>query len=160
MENKTINTRTLDSSVAAVLSKPDDTWNFLTCSYDRCKHLETPCEETQRGSGYHCLCPGIDGPSIPPDPPRLVRVIPGESGASLSWCSPLSTVLVIGFLMEPKGACWIEGLVLMLFRFYSLENLVPDTPYIKRRSRTRNLMRGEEMGISNLSFKAESVEQL
>ncbi|KAG8437981.1 hypothetical protein GDO86_008607 [Hymenochirus boettgeri] len=270
MENKTINTRTLDSSVAAVLSKPDDTWNFLStqgkiqyisdgggvdyyeddnnsepnesstpmygsakpCSYDRCKHLETPCEETQRGSGYHCLCPGIDGPSIPPDPPRLVRVIPGESGASLSWCSPLSTVVGYRVLYGTKGSLLDRGPSLnATFRFYSLENLVPDTPYRlcviafneageskikinkdeeegldwnkpspcmmlhtfsfnksriylvigvslaavavvmglsvlgywlgrKGRSRTRNLMRGEEMGISNLSFKAESVEQL
>ncbi|OCT84061.1 LRRN4 C-terminal-like protein [Xenopus laevis] len=204
------------------------------CAYDRCKHLEEPCEETQRAAGYHCLCPGIDGPSVPPDSPRLVQSVPDESGVSLRWCSPLSTVRGYRVLHGTSGNPMQSGPVLnSTYRFYSIEKLLPDTSYrvcvvalneagrskvdfgedheeeenwewgkpgpcriihttgtkasmillwtgvtiavlagmmgvamlgywLRKRGRRKRqkIERGVEMGISNLSFKSESVEQL
>eukprot|EP00079_Xenopus_tropicalis_P034953 XP_017948724.1 PREDICTED: LRRN4 C-terminal-like protein [Xenopus tropicalis] len=204
------------------------------CTYDRCKHLEIPCQETQRAAGYHCLCPGIDGPSVPPDPPRLVQSVSEESGANLRWCSPLSTVHGYRVLHGISGSPMQSGPVLnATYRFYSIEKLLPDTDYrvcvvafneageskvdfgeakdeeenwewgkpgpcriihtsrtkasmillwagvtiavlagimgiallgywmrITGRRKRRKIERGVEMGISNLSFRAESVEQL
>ncbi|OCT81728.1 LRRN4 C-terminal-like protein [Xenopus laevis] len=220
-----------NDSEAKVILPPSSDY-LKPCDYDRCKHLEVPCNETQKAGGFHCLCPGVDGPSVPPDPPRLMQSVPEESGVSLRWCSPLSTVRGYRVLHGTSGNPLQSGPVLnSTYRFYFIEKLFPDTSYrvcvvafneagkskvdvgedeeenwdwgkpgacriihttvtkasrillwtgvtiavmagmmglaalgywLRRRGRRkhRKIERGVEMGISNLSFRAESVEQL
>ncbi|EHB02096.1 LRRN4-like protein [Heterocephalus glaber] len=64
------------------------------CDYDRCRHLQVPCEELQRAAPVACLCPGLSSPARPPAPPRLgeVRVEAEDSRAEVHWCSPASPV--------------------------------------------------------------------
>ncbi|CAH2325114.1 LRRN4 C-terminal [Pelobates cultripes] len=100
------------------------------CPYDRCKHLETPCEETQRRAQGRCLCPGINGPTIRPSRPHLTQIIPGERYINMSWCSPLSTVHGYKVLYGPPTGLLERGPVLNdSFRFCIIEGLLPNTPY-------------------------------
>lgn len=100
------------------------------CPYDRCQHLQIPCEEMQKRAGGKCLCPGISGRSVIPDSPRLKQVIPGQEGIGVSWCSPLSTVqsyrVIYGM---PEGPLEIGPLLNQSYRFFSITNLLPGTAY-------------------------------
>ncbi|XP_018421114.1 PREDICTED: LRRN4 C-terminal-like protein [Nanorana parkeri] len=203
------------------------------CPFDRCKHLELPCSEIQKSTGGKCSCPGISGRSILPDAPRLNVITPGQTGISVSWCSPLSTVQGYRLLYgSPEGPLEKGPLLNQSYRFFSIPNLVPGMPYrvcvvaindagesqlqpsdgeegwpgpggitgpcgiyntydpygsyiylavgiglailaglvgifvfvywFRCRKGSRKLKRaiGEEMGVTNMSFKAESVENL
>ncbi|KAM5138458.1 LRRN4 C-terminal-like protein [Mantella aurantiaca] len=207
--------------------------SYEACPFDRCKHLELPCSEIQKIAGGNCLCPGISGRTIPPDAPRLKDVTPGQTGISVSWCSPLSTVQGYRVLYgTPEGPLEKGPLLNQSYRFFSIPNLVPGMAYrvcvvaindagesqveqsnsdegwpgqggiagpcgvyntydpygsyiylavgtglaifaallgifvlvywFKCRKRNRKIKRtfGEEMGVTNMSFKAESVENL
>ncbi|KAM8939240.1 LRRN4 C-terminal-like protein [Pelodytes ibericus] len=102
----------------------------VPCPYNRCKHLELPCEEIQMRAGGNCLCPGLSGRSFPPDSPRLGQIIPGERGVSVNWCSPLSTVQSYRVMYKTIDGPLEHGPVLnSTYRFYSLDNLLPDTSY-------------------------------
>nr|XP_033810739.1 LRRN4 C-terminal-like protein [Geotrypetes seraphini] len=71
------------------------------CDYDRCRHLQVPCEEIQKNQ--HCLCPGISGPAERPDAPRIQDIHVSEDAVSVHWCAPLSTV------SEYRVLYWREG---------------------------------------------------
>ncbi|XP_078516608.1 LRRN4 C-terminal-like protein [Lissotriton helveticus] len=62
----------------------------VPCDYDRCRHLQVPCEELQQLS--RCLCPGVSGSHVRPDPPRLGDIQESEGVLTVHWCSPSSTV--------------------------------------------------------------------
>ncbi|XP_006899924.1 PREDICTED: LRRN4 C-terminal-like protein [Elephantulus edwardii] len=68
------------------------TLQYEFCDYDRCRHLQVPCEELQRAGP--CRCPGLSSASQPPDPPSLgdVHVMAEEGRAVVHWCAPLSPV--------------------------------------------------------------------
>lgn len=221
-----------DNSYKKHLTLPPQV-SYEACPFDRCKHLELPCSEIQKSAGSKCLCPGISGRSIPPDAPPLNEVTTGQTGISVSWCSPLSTVQGYRVLYGvPEGPLEKGPLLNQSFRFFSISNLVPGTAYrvcvvaindagesqvkprdgeeewhvqggpagpcgvynaydphdsyvylavgiglailagilgifvfvywLKCRKRSRKLKRaiGEEMGVTNMSFRAESVENL
>ncbi|KAM4018804.1 LRRN4 C-terminal-like protein isoform 1-T2 [Anomaloglossus baeobatrachus] len=100
------------------------------CPYDRCKHLQIPCDEIQKMSGGKCLCPGISPSSVLPDSPNLKQVTPGQAGIEVNWCAPLSTVqsyrVMCGRPEEPLE----EGPLLnQSHRFFSITNLLPGTAY-------------------------------
>ncbi|KAM4722461.1 LRRN4 C-terminal-like protein [Rhinophrynus dorsalis] len=100
------------------------------CPYDRCKHLEPECDEIQRKAGGNCLCPGLTGPNVLPDSPRLGQVVAGDRVASVSWCSPMSTVQ--GYIVmygTPEGPLERGPILNATYRFYSIEGLLPNTPY-------------------------------
>lgn len=100
------------------------------CPYDRCKHLQLPCEEIQKMAGGNCLCPGISESSVIPDSPRFKQVIPGQDGIEVSWCSPLSTVksyrVIYGM---PEGPLEMGPLLNQSYRLFSITNLLPGTAY-------------------------------
>ncbi|OCT84060.1 LRRN4 C-terminal-like protein [Xenopus laevis] len=103
---------------------------LIPCSYDRCKHLEPECEEIQRKAGGNCLCPGLDGPTIPPDSPRIAEVNAGEKGISVGWCSPMSTVQGYRVLYGTTDSQLESGPILNnTYRLYAIENLLPGTSY-------------------------------
>lgn len=100
------------------------------CAYNRCEHLSLTCEEIQSKAGGNCLCPGIDGPNIKPDPPHLSQVMPGEREVTVNWCSPSSTVNSYKVLYLGPGGQVEEGPALNAsFRSYSIANLLPATQY-------------------------------
>ncbi|XP_063293310.1 LRRN4 C-terminal-like protein [Pelobates fuscus] len=104
--------------------------SVIPCPYNRCKHLELPCEEIQMRAGGNCLCPGLSGRSIKPDSPRLLQVIPGDQGASVNWCSPLSTVQGYRVVYKTSdGPMEIGPILNSTYRFYSINNLLPDMSY-------------------------------
>ncbi|XP_053544827.1 LRRN4 C-terminal-like protein [Bombina bombina] len=220
-----------DSEERPVTSFPPK--SVSPCNYNRCKHLELPCEEIQRMQGGNCLCPGVDGAGVPPDAPGLGELLPGEMGASVRWCSPLSTVRGYKVLYGPLEGPMETGPVLNAsYRAFTIERLSPNTPYRvcvvafneagespieggeeeeeeaweggkphpcrvlrttgsqvqqvylgvgvglaalaallgliglgwwfcgRRKSKTIKETEGKDMGVTNLSYKAESVEQL
>ncbi|XP_067170875.1 LRRN4 C-terminal-like protein [Apteryx mantelli] len=101
----------------------------LLCDYQRCRHLQPPCTEL-RGRGG-CLCPGLSGPGVPPEPPELVAVVVTAAGASLHWCAPASVVLEYHVLVGAPGRPPAPGLALPpSFRLAALGGLRPDTPYV------------------------------
>lgn len=61
------------------------------CQYDLCKDQQEPCQKL--ALTLSCSCPGISGPSEPPDPPTL-RSLSLESRGTVvvRWCAPPSTV--------------------------------------------------------------------
>ncbi|XP_006642843.2 leucine-rich repeat neuronal protein 4 [Lepisosteus oculatus] len=60
------------------------------CDYDPCRHEQTPCAALREASG--CLCPGVSGPTVTPEPPRLREVVQQGSEVRVHWCAPTSTV--------------------------------------------------------------------
>lgn len=74
-----------DPSVAVTTRAP-----AVPCDYDRCRHLQVPCEELQRLS--RCLCPGVSGTRVRPDPPRLSDIEVSEGVVTVHWCAPSSAV--------------------------------------------------------------------
>ncbi|XP_071970455.1 LRRN4 C-terminal-like protein [Engystomops pustulosus] len=117
----------------------DDDYEVLTvpphfsgdaCPYDRCKHLQPPCEEIQKMAGGKCLCPGISGSSVLPDSPRLRQVVPQKAGIELSWCAPLSTVQTYKVIYgPPEGPLEMGPLLNQSYRFFYITNLLPGTAY-------------------------------
>ncbi|KAM5138051.1 LRRN4 C-terminal-like protein [Mantella aurantiaca] len=100
------------------------------CPYDRCEHLSPTCEEIQSNTGGNCLCPGIDGPKIKPDPPNLRQVLSGDGEVTVNWCSPSSSVLSYRVLYQGPESQVEKGPVLNAsYRSYSIINLLPATQY-------------------------------
>ncbi|KAG8437983.1 hypothetical protein GDO86_008609 [Hymenochirus boettgeri] len=100
------------------------------CPYDRCKHLEPECEESQRKAGGNCLCPGLDGPTIPPDSPRLSEVTSRDTEVVVGWCSPMSTVQGYKVLYGVLNGQMENGPILnTTFRLYTIENLLSGASY-------------------------------
>ncbi|KAM9302176.1 LRRN4 C-terminal-like protein [Gastrophryne carolinensis] len=96
------------------------------CPYDGCKHLEQPCSEIQKSAGGRCLCPGISGRTVPPDPPRLKAITPGQTGIDVNWCSPLSTVNSYRVLYGAnEGPLETGPLLNQSHRFFSISSLAP-----------------------------------
>ncbi|KAG9475493.1 LRRN4 C-terminal-like protein [Eleutherodactylus coqui] len=105
-------------------------FSYEACPYDRCKHLQLPCDEIQKRSGGKCLCPGISGSSVIPDSPRLKQVIPGQAGIGVSWCAPLSTVQSYRVMYgTPEGPLEMGPLLNQSYRFFSITDLLPGTAY-------------------------------
>ncbi|XP_056384463.1 LRRN4 C-terminal-like protein [Hyla sarda] len=100
------------------------------CPYDRCKHLQLPCDEIQKRLGGRCLCPGISGSSIIPDSPRLKQVTPGQTQIEVNWCAPLSTVQSYRVLYgTPEGPLEMGPSLNQSYRFFSITNLLSGTAY-------------------------------
>ncbi|XP_041706123.2 leucine-rich repeat neuronal protein 4-like [Coregonus clupeaformis] len=76
--------------------------NLQSCDYDPCRELQTPCAQLAASSG--CLCPGVSGPQVAPEPPDLKRLSMEGSEMVIQWCAPSSVVthyeVVVGAL-EP-----------------------------------------------------------
>uniref|UniRef100_A0A8C4W1N3 Fibronectin type-III domain-containing protein n=1 Tax=Gopherus evgoodei TaxID=1825980 RepID=A0A8C4W1N3_9SAUR len=77
------------------------------CDYHHCRHLQTACAELSKDTG--CLCPGVTGPDVPPEPPQLGPVHVTESGATLHWCAPSSTVWEYRLMYQADGGHTIAG---------------------------------------------------
>ncbi|XP_072840064.2 LRRN4 C-terminal-like protein [Pogona vitticeps] len=77
------------------------------CDYNHCQHLQVPCAELSRAEG--CLCPGISGPDVAPEAPRLQVIHTTEAGASVRWCAPSSTVLEYRLHYRPVDGTFISG---------------------------------------------------
>lgn len=100
------------------------------CLYDRCEHLSPPCEEIQSKEGGNCLCPGIDGPDVKPDPPNLRQVLSGDQEVTVNWCSPSSTVYSYKILYQGPDSQMEKGPMLnATYRSYSIKTLLPGTQY-------------------------------
>ncbi|XP_067400520.1 LRRN4 C-terminal-like protein [Emydura macquarii macquarii] len=99
------------------------------CDYHRCRHLQPACAELSRETG--CLCPGVSGPDVPPESPQLGAVHVTESGASLRWCAPSSTVREYRLTYQADGDPPIVGPIFnSTFRMAVLEGLRPRTSYL------------------------------
>nr|XP_006118286.1 LRRN4 C-terminal-like protein [Pelodiscus sinensis] len=99
------------------------------CDYHRCRHLQPACAELSRETG--CLCPGVTGPGVPPEPPQLGTVHITESGASLHWCAPSSTVREYRVMYQADGEPPIAGPIFnSTFRMAALGGLCPSTSYL------------------------------
>ncbi|XP_061461798.1 LRRN4 C-terminal-like protein [Rhineura floridana] len=99
------------------------------CNYNHCQHLQVPCVELSRAS--ECLCPGITGPDLAPEPPRLQTVHVSETGASLRWCAPSSTVQEYRLQYQPVGGAFVSGPALnSTFRLMEVSGLLPSQEYL------------------------------
>uniref|UniRef100_A0A674J736 LRRN4 C-terminal like n=1 Tax=Terrapene triunguis TaxID=2587831 RepID=A0A674J736_9SAUR len=99
------------------------------CVYHHCRHLQTACAELSKDTG--CLCPGVTGPDVPPEPPQLGAVHVTESGASLHWCAPSSTVWEYRLMYQADGGHTIAGPIFnSTFRMAVLGGLHPSTSYL------------------------------
>ncbi|XP_077776322.1 LRRN4 C-terminal-like protein [Podarcis muralis] len=99
------------------------------CKYNPCQHLQVPCAELSRASG--CLCPGVTGPDVPPEPPRLQTVHTSEVGASMRWCAPSSTVQEYRLHYQLVGGDFLTGPALNnTFRLAAVSGLLPDHEYL------------------------------
>ncbi|XP_039337376.1 LRRN4 C-terminal-like protein [Mauremys reevesii] len=99
------------------------------CDYHHCRHLQTACAELSKDTG--CLCPGVTGPDVPPEPPQLGAVHVTESGASLHWCAPSSTVWEYRLMYQADGGHTIAGPIFnSTFRMAVLAGLHPSTSYL------------------------------
>lgn len=99
------------------------------CGYNHCQHLQVPCAEMSRAQG--CLCPGISGPHVPPEAPRLQAVHMSETGASLHWCAPSSTVLEYRLRYRSMDGDFLSGPAMnSTFRLAAVSGLVPGQEYL------------------------------
>uniref|UniRef100_A0A8D2IQ86 LRRN4 C-terminal like n=1 Tax=Varanus komodoensis TaxID=61221 RepID=A0A8D2IQ86_VARKO len=99
------------------------------CDYDFCQHLQVPCSELRRASG--CLCPGVSGPGVAPEPPSLRAIHTTETGASAHWCAPLSTVESYQLRYRPAGGDFVSGPALnSTFRLTAVTGLSPGQEYL------------------------------
>lgn len=70
------------------------------CNYSFCQDQQPSCQQLAALKG--CSCPGMSGPSEPPDPPHLHRLSQESSGRVVAhWCAPASTVT--------HYLVWVEG---------------------------------------------------
>ncbi|KAJ7307615.1 hypothetical protein JRQ81_009664 [Phrynocephalus forsythii] len=99
------------------------------CDYNHCQHLQVPCAELSRSRG--CLCPGISGPGVAPEAPRLQAVHASETGASVHWCAPSSTVLEYHLRYRPVDGAFLSGpAVNSSFRLAAVSGLLPGQEYL------------------------------
>nr|XP_060614524.1 LRRN4 C-terminal-like protein [Anolis sagrei ordinatus] len=99
------------------------------CNYSHCHHLQVPCAELSKAS--RCLCPGITGPLVAPEAPRLQTIHVSEAGASLHWCAPSSTVEAYQLQYQPVGGDMHFGPPLnSTFRMTVVSDLLPSQEYL------------------------------
>uniref|UniRef100_A0A8C8VI59 LRRN4 C-terminal like n=1 Tax=Pelusios castaneus TaxID=367368 RepID=A0A8C8VI59_9SAUR len=99
------------------------------CDYHHCRHLQPACTELSRETG--CMCPGVTGPDVPPEPPQLGAVHVTEFGATLHWCAPSSTVSEYQLMYQADGGPPTVGPVFnSTFRMGVLGELHPSTSYL------------------------------
>ncbi|OXB65455.1 hypothetical protein ASZ78_014116 [Callipepla squamata] len=104
---------------------------YISCDYNPCRHLQTPCSELQRASP--CLCPGMSTENEIPDPPRLRGVSEvTDSSAQIHWCAPNSAVRTYQLMLHDQGN--EEGQLVLeniyaTARQYTVYNLSPYTTY-------------------------------
>ncbi|XP_008051804.1 LRRN4 C-terminal-like protein [Carlito syrichta] len=116
--------------------EPETAWPPLPdvpCDYDRCRHLQAPCQELQRAGPAACLCPGLSSPAQPPDPPRLgeVRIVAEEGRAVVHWCAPFSPVRHYWLLLWDGSGTRQKGPLLnATFRRAELKGLKPGGAYV------------------------------
>ncbi|XP_063297567.1 leucine-rich repeat neuronal protein 4 [Pelobates fuscus] len=102
----------------------------VSCDYDPCRHLQTPCFDLQQD--MHCLCPGLSGENIVPEPPRLREVTEiTDTSAQIHWCAPNSVVHKYQLVYYTAGYedQSVEDNIYETARQYTLYNLLPDTMY-------------------------------
>ncbi|XP_004646796.1 LRRN4 C-terminal-like protein [Octodon degus] len=105
----------------------------VPCDYDRCRHLQVPCEELQQAGPVACLCPGLSSLAQPPTPPRLgeVRVMAEDGHATVHWCAPASPVHHYQLLLwEGTGAPYRGPLLNTTMRRAELGGLRPGSTYV------------------------------
>ncbi|XP_063001744.1 LRRN4 C-terminal-like protein [Elgaria multicarinata webbii] len=99
------------------------------CAYNHCQHLQVPCVELSYATG--CSCPGVTGPNVAPEPPRLENVLVSETGASLHWCAPSSTVQEYRLQYRPVDGAFASGPALNnTFRLTAVSGLSPNREYL------------------------------
>ncbi|XP_007950669.1 leucine-rich repeat neuronal protein 4 [Orycteropus afer afer] len=103
----------------------------VTCDYNPCKHLQTPCAELQRR--LRCRCPGISREDTVPDPPKLQGVSEvTDTSALIHWCAPNSVVDEYQIHYHPEGRTEVPavvGKVHATVRQHPLVGLAPATTY-------------------------------
>ncbi|XP_004449296.2 LRRN4 C-terminal-like protein [Dasypus novemcinctus] len=105
----------------------------VPCDYDRCRHLQVPCQELQQAGPTACLCPGLSSPAQPPDPPRLgeVHMVAEEGRAVVHWCAPSSPVNQYWLLLwEGSGAPRKGPALNSTVRRAELKGLKPGSAYV------------------------------
>uniref|UniRef100_A0A8C4LS45 LRRN4 C-terminal like n=1 Tax=Equus asinus asinus TaxID=83772 RepID=A0A8C4LS45_EQUAS len=108
----------------------------VLCDYDRCRHLQLPCQELQRASPTPCLCPGLSSPALRPEQPRLgeVRVVAEAGLAVVHWCAPSSPVQEYWLLLwEGSGAPQKGPSLNSTVRRAELKGLKPGGAYVPLR---------------------------
>lgn len=65
------------------------------CQYDSCLENQEPCSDIADRTG--CLCPGVSGPNVAPQAPRIRLLQPIGNGkdqgkVEVHWCAPSSVV--------------------------------------------------------------------
>uniref|UniRef100_H9GSZ1 Fibronectin type-III domain-containing protein n=1 Tax=Anolis carolinensis TaxID=28377 RepID=H9GSZ1_ANOCA len=101
------------------------------CNYSHCHHLQVPCAELSKAS--RCLCPGITGPLVAPEAPRLQTVHVSEAGASLHWCAPSSIVEAYQLqyqLIGDNDDVHVGPALGSTFRMASISGLLPNREYL------------------------------
>ncbi|CAH2255321.1 leucine-rich repeat neuronal 4 [Pelobates cultripes] len=102
----------------------------VSCDYDPCRHLQTPCFDLQQD--MHCLCPGLSGENIVPEPPRLREVTEiTDTSAQIHWCAPNSVVhkyQLVYYMAGYEDQSVVDN-IYETARQYTLYNLLPDTMY-------------------------------
>ncbi|XP_077138760.1 leucine-rich repeat neuronal protein 4 isoform X1 [Ranitomeya variabilis] len=102
---------------------------MVACDYDHCRHLQAPCSELQLLKP--CLCPGLSGDHIIPDPPLVHGVFEiTDTSAQILWCAPNSIVEKYQLVYQPEsGANDTVDNIYVTMREYTLYNLAPFTTY-------------------------------
>ncbi|XP_018422042.1 PREDICTED: leucine-rich repeat neuronal protein 4 [Nanorana parkeri] len=101
---------------------------ILACDYDGCRHLQTPCIEVQQLT--MCLCPGLSGEDMIPDPPYLKNISEiTDTSAQIHWCSPNSVVEKYQLVYQSADQNKTVDNIYAAMRQYTLYNLSPYTTY-------------------------------
>ncbi|XP_066450948.1 leucine-rich repeat neuronal protein 4-like [Eleutherodactylus coqui] len=102
---------------------------ITACDYDHCRHLQTPCSELQ--CLKPCMCPGLSGDHLIPDPPHLQGVFEiTDTSAQILWCSPNSIVEKYQLVYDHESdANQTVDNIYVTMRQFTLYNLVPHTTY-------------------------------
>ncbi|XP_051000648.1 leucine-rich repeat neuronal protein 4 [Acomys russatus] len=118
-------------------SEEGETWSQVaaphqdvSCDYQPCKHLQTPCAELQ--SRFRCRCPGLSGEDVIPDPPKLQGVSEvTDTSVLIHWCAPNSAVLWYQIHYLAEGGSRNQSVVdiYATARQHPLYRLSPGTTY-------------------------------
>ncbi|XP_028665654.1 LRRN4 C-terminal-like protein [Erpetoichthys calabaricus] len=79
-----------ETESAPVSTAPPPVGPIAPCDYDRCRDGQVPCEELRKNQS--CLCPGVSGPNVVPEFPRILEITQQGSTVNVHWCAPPSTV--------------------------------------------------------------------
>ncbi|XP_058506037.1 leucine-rich repeat neuronal protein 4 [Solea solea] len=86
---------------------PDVHRETQLCQYNPCLENQEPCEQLLAQTG--CLCPGVSGPDLPPQPPLIQTLLPISEGENkghieVQWCAPSSVVSGYRLVVEGREA--------------------------------------------------------